>query len=212
MDIRGKLIVKKMNSIQALIGVTLFAISLQVNAIPISGEIGMGGSFIAVDSSWVETGTASATGVDFDPNLFIVGNATGDFAGVGLFGSITDFQFDPSLGVNDGFGGVAAVTSITDFWTIDSFSFELTSVSRGFTNDPDSFLVLEGTGIISSSVSGLDATLGTWVFTGNTTGGGSFSWSAGSAAQVPEPGVLALLGIGLIGFAGRKKYIYRTSI
>jgi len=190
-----------MKTIQALIGVTLFAISLQVNAVPITGEIGMGGNFIAVDSNWAQTGTAAATGVDFEPNLFIVSNSTGSFSSASLIGSIKDFQFDPVLGINDGSGGITPVTSITDFWTIDSFSFELTSVARGITNNPDNFLVLEGAGIITAA--GFDATLGSWVFTGDTTNGGTFSWSAGSAAQVPEPGILALLGIGLIGFARR---------
>ena len=194
-----------MNKIQLLIGGILSAVSLQVYAIPITGEIGMGGSFVTVDSSWAQTDTASATGVDFDPNLFIVGSATGDFAGVGLLGNITDFQFDPGLGINDGFDGITAVSSITDFWTIDAFSFELTSVTKGFTSDPDSFLILEGAGIISAA--GFDGTAGTWIFTGDTTGSGTFSWSAGTTALVPEPGVLALLGIGLIGFAARNKHI-----
>ena len=180
---------KKMNRIQMLIGVILLGASLQVFAVPISGEIGMGGNFIPVDSAWNPTGTAAATGIDFDPNLFITNTATGDFAGIGTLGAIQDFQFNPFVG------------TIVDFWTIDGFSFELTSVSKGITNDPNKFLVLNGSGIISKT--GFLDTLGTWVFTGDTTNSGIFSWSAGSDTQIPEPGMLALLAIGLIGFASR---------
>lgn len=188
--------------IQTLIGILFFSAALESFAVPITGSIGMGGNFIPVDSSWAATGTAAATGVDFNPNLFIVNSTSGDFAGSSFLGGITDFQFDPVLGINDGFGGVTAVSSIANFWTLDAFSFNLMSVTRGFTNDPNTFLVLNGTGVISAA--GFDDTSGTWSFTGDTTNAGTFTWSAGSAA-VTEPGLPALLGLGicLIGLAGR---------
>ncbi|UCB54104.1 MAG: PEP-CTERM sorting domain-containing protein [Thiotrichales bacterium] len=181
---------KIISKIKLLIGVVLFGASLQVYAIPsINGEIGMGGNFIPIDSGSNPTSIIAATGVDFDPNLFIVNSATGDFSGVGALGTILDFQFDPFAG------------PIIDFWTIDGFGFELTSVSKLATNDPNRFLILSGTGIISKS--GFADTLGIWNFTGDSTSGGAFSWSAGSTGLVPEPGVLALLAIGLIGLVGR---------
>lgn len=186
----------KMIKIRAFIGAVLFGAALQVFAIPsITGEIGMGGNFTPVDNSGTATGLASATGIDFYADSFIVLSTSGTFAdavdGVtSVFGSITDFQFDSFTG------------PIADFWSIDGFSFELTSITEGFTSDPDTFLLLEGTGVISKT--GYMDTLGTWSFSGDTTQGGTFSWSADSTAQVPEPGILALLGIGLIGLAGRK--------
>jgi hypothetical protein len=184
---------------------------MHVSAVPITGEIGMPGSFIPVDSSWSATGTASATGIDFDPDTFIVLSATGDFTGTAFtIGKITDFQFDPGLGINDGSDGITALGSIAGFWSVGGFSFELTSVTKGATSDPDSFLILEGTGVISSTAAHLDDTMGSWIFSGNTSGGGSFSWSAGSAASVPEPGLLALLGIGLIGFTVRPLFKHKT--
>lgn len=101
---------KNMNtkiSIQALLGALLLGATMQVSALPITGAIGMGGNFIAVDSNWDATGTAAATGIDFNPNLFIVTSKSGSFTGVAsTIGSITDFQFDPTLGINDGFDGV----------------------------------------------------------------------------------------------------------
>lgn len=189
-----------------IFGVLILSLSVSAYAVPITGEIGMGGSFVAVDSGWNATGTATATGVDFDPNLFLVNSATGSFTGVSSVGSITDFQFDPTLGVNDGSNGVTAVSSIVDFWTIDGFSFELTSVSKGITNNPNNFLILEGTGLMTAG--GFDDTLGSWSFTGDTTNSGTFSWSAGSAA-VSAPGSMVLLSIGLFGILGRK-YVWRS--
>lgn len=195
---------RAIQKIQILCSSLLLSTALEVVAVPITGDIGMGGNFIAVDSNWNATGTATATGIDFDPNLFIVNSATGDFSGVGFLGSIQDFQFDP-LGINDGSDGITAVSSIIDFWTIDGFSFELTSVSKGYTNNPNTFLILEGTGTISAA--GFDDTTGTWSFSGDTSGS-TFSWSAGSSTepeiQVPAPDVLMLLGIGLAGFTLRK--------
>jgi hypothetical protein len=187
--------------LKMLTGMLLLSLAVTVHAVPITGMIGFGGNFTAVDENWNSTGTANATGIDFDPNQLIVNNATGSFTGASGVGStITDFQFDPTLGINDGFNGVTSVTSILDFWTVDSFSFELTSVIKGNTSDPNRFLVLEGTGIISST--GFEDTFGTWAFTGDTvSGSGTFTWSGGTAAvPLPATAWIFITGLGLIGF------------
>ena len=103
------IVLKTIKKIQVLSGVVLFSAAMGVSAIPITGEIGMGGNFIAVDSSWNSTSIGLASGIDFDPNLFIVNNATGSFSGVSPVGTIKDFQFD------------SAFSSITDFWAVDGF-------------------------------------------------------------------------------------------
>jgi len=178
-------------------GLVLFAAS-NVMALPVTGTLEMTGGFYAIDSRGNAVDDASvATGVDFDFfgfDMFRATSADGDFAGLeGQVGTITDFQFDPF------------VTSIVDFWTIADFSFELTDVTRGFTNDPVNFLVLDGNGIISAA--GFDDTVASWSFTGDTSGSGIFSWSATSAVSVPEPNILLLLSASLIGLGIRKKIL-----
>ena len=165
-------------------------------ALPIVGSLDMGGGAYALDASGaIITDASQAVAIDFQPNNFYVLAADGDFAGL-LWqqGDIQDFAFDPFSG------------PISAFWTVGGFSFELTNVVRGTTNSPGSFLVLNGTGTISAV--GFDDTATTWSFTGDTTGNGSFSWNATSDAvstPVPEPGTLALLTLGVIGLALRKR-------
>ena len=178
------------------VGLLVLAAS-NVQALPsITGTMEMGGGFSPIDTNGTTVSADLATGVDFDFfgfDMFESTYADGDFSGLaGQLGNITDFQFDPF------------VAPIANFWTIDIFSFELTGVNRGFTNDPANFLVLDGEGMVSAT--GFADTLASWRFTGDTSGGGVFSWSATSAmSSVPEPGVLALMSVGLLAFGLRRK-------
>lgn len=188
-----------MNNFKQLILASIF-ILVTSNAIAIAlpsitGTLEMTGAFYAVDARGNRTSDASvATGIDFDLFGFDKFRATlgdGAYAGLaGQTGDITDFQFDSFAG------------PIADFWTIDDFSFELTGVTRIPTSNPGAFLALDGMGIISAA--GFENTAASWSLTGDTSGGGIFSWSATSATSVPEPGVLALLSLGLIGIGLRK--------
>jgi hypothetical protein len=181
--------VNKMQKLQILITALLLSAAMHVSAIPITGEIGMTGSFTALKSdSTVTSDLTQAVAIDFADDKFTLNTATGDFTSLtlGSTGTITDVEFDPFTG------------PVASFWTIDAFSFELTSLTKVFANT--NVLFLRGTGTISAA--GFDDTAGEWLFSGNTTGG-SFAWSAGTTA-IPEPGMLMLLGIGLIGLTSRR--------
>ena len=183
-----------------ILGAFFTLMSSNVFAIAITGQMEMTGGFHAVDSSGAVVSAANtATGIDFDFfgfDMFRVTGADGDFAGLaGQVGNITDFQFDPF------------VAPIADFWTIDNFAFELTDVVRGTSSDPVNFLVLNGVGMLSAP--GFADTVASWRLSGDTSGGGIFSWSATSATTtsttVPEPALLVLLSIGLLGFGVRSR-------
>lgn len=185
-----------MNRFKRLIlGAFFTLMSSNVFALAITGQMEMTGGFFAIDRSGEAVSAANlATGIDFDLfgfNAFRVTSADGDFAGLaGQVGNITDFQFAPF------------VTPIADFWTIDDFAFELTDVVRGASSDPVNFLVLNGVGMLSAP--GFADSVTSWRLSGDTSGGGIFSWSS-TSTTVPEPALLVLLSIGLIGFGVRNR-------
>ena len=170
--------------------------SFSVQALPITGSLDMGGNAYAFDEKGGNqvNDPASANFIDFTDDQFGVVTAKGLFTPhIGSVGDIKDLPFDPFI------------NSITDFWKIGDFSFDLTGVVRGTSSDPSKFLVLNGAGIIKDSSGVYDDTNATWSFTADTTGQGSFTWNA--VSSVPEPGMLALLSIGLIGFGLRRSKI-----
>ncbi len=160
------------------------------------------GAFSISGFGWAPTGGTGiidSTGVNFStvaPGyefIYSIGTCVGDFCGLlseNLFnpsgGNIQDFVYDPLAG------------SIAAFWTLEDvndqiFSFQLDSVT--IRKRDNNSLVLSGRGVLTHP--DFDPTEGVWEFSGQQSGG-SFSWSA-SNSFVPEPGTLALLGLGLLG-------------
>ena len=137
---------------------------------------------------------AVADGLDFiTPGL--VTFATDDFAATLGFGTVvamTDFTFNPFAAVNP-------------LWSAGGFNFALNSLE--IVGQNVTMLELRGTGLISSA--GFDDTMGSWSFSADTlTGAASFAWSSTTAPApiaAPEPGMLLLIGMGLIGGLGARR-------
>ncbi|MGB5259849.1 MAG: PEP-CTERM sorting domain-containing protein [Gammaproteobacteria bacterium] len=183
-----------------IIAAILAGSAMAVQAVPITGSIQMGGLVNTVDPFGNSTTLGSATGLAFVPLIpntnknMMVYLATGDFTQMGptpLFGNIQNFQFNPFVG------------NVTNFWTAGGFSFALNSLAINTQNN--NFLNISGTGTITAPAnSGLSATTGYWSLSAQSGGstGSIFSWS--SSSGVPEPGPLALLGIGLFAIGAMR--------
>jgi VPDSG-CTERM motif len=177
-------------------------------AVPITGEFSKTGifePFLCTAGVCVQSTLGAANAVDVttmtgtpSPGVtgpITAGSATGDFLTVldlnGDIGQMRDFSFA-------GTGSASfPLAPIATFEVFPNVTFALASLS--IVTQSTLVLVLTGTGTFTAP--GFDPTLGTFVFTGQTAGGSSFSFSASQAAAgVPDGGAtLGLLGIGMLG-------------
>ncbi len=182
-----------------LLGIGLLILSGSASAALITGSINIGGG-----SQVISNGTTS-TGIDFN-----CGSTCG--------GSVN--MFPPPSGSFSGLGGLSTSSgnlTLYSFlysnipsqviWSINynnlQYSFTLTSINVDSGNSGNfSQLALSGGGVfnitnLDGSSAGYTAASGSWVYTQS---GASFS-----SQSVPEPGTIALLGIGLIGIGAIRK-------
>ncbi len=173
-----------MKKFQILLAASLFILSSVASAVPITGIILFNGG-LTTDTGDVLT----ATTFTFNSPVTVVG-ATGSFAP--LFpGTVTYSVLDVNA------------LPVLPLWTKiigpTTYKFDLNNIATDTSVSP--FRSISGTGMFTI---GADTGFGTWSFTSQSPGaGGTFSFSA---SQAPEPAILGLLGLGLIGIGATRKF------
>jgi len=207
-----------MKKIMKSIGILMLIVgSSAAIAVPITGSISFAGGSAFLTDTTIEFR-------NLDMNDAIVQSVDGSFADQGVITQndyITNF-FVPGAPPNlDAIRSTVADFTSFDFmenpfvaidplWTIKGFQFKLESLDVGPivpsvpASGTTSLFSLVGTGTLSHL--DYDDTAYTWSFDGEVfpNSGVNFIVSA-SPVAVPEPGTLALLGLGLMGFVATNR-------
>lgn len=134
---------------------------------------------------------------------------TGPWSGSGTFSGGTSFSFDSFFNIGGGLSSITIGSGASQFYGDFTSSFLIDgSCGRNCTAWTASVASLAGSGYIGVGTVTLDLTsagFGVFDITGGTANVGT--GTAGTTSNVPEPGSLATLAIGLTGLAlivGRK--------
>ncbi len=170
-----------------LIGVTAF----NAAALQFTGDISFSGGVTPKDSGGFATyNYLNAIQLTF-PSLAVITAVDGQYAGLPTYTQIVTFNtvtYNP------------VTVPITPLWTFVNGSLTYSFGATSMTVSDWSANSIKLVGVGSASITGFDASPGTWLITGNSAGQtASFS---SSAAVVPEPSTLLLMGSGLLSLFG----------
>lgn len=173
------------NVIKALLVCYLSILSMMVNADTIDGSFGIGGALTATMAP-LGTDLSDVTAISLSSVFGSAVNGIGDASNVTFF----------SAGAGGSTVSLAGLVP-NAFFTIEGWSFELTSLS--IIDQESDLLTLKGTGRLSGN--GFDATDAIWSF--STRSLNSYGMSIETViTTVPVPAAVWLFGSGLIGLAG----------
>lgn len=198
--------VLRKNLFTTIAGFMLLSGSLAANADPILGQIDLSGTEVTVDYN--ADGDAVGLSFGLEGVSFVMPGGTGTFAAIPDFTTVSFANF------------LFSDETIVPLWTL-SFSNDLGETFVEFSFNVDNFTVaVAGSGLIISGTGMLfatdyEATSGSFSFsTSSCADCSSFTWSSNAAATVPEPGTLALFGIGLLGLGltSRRRRISQPGI
>ncbi|TPW16513.1 MAG: PEP-CTERM exosortase interaction domain protein [Halothiobacillaceae bacterium] len=186
-----------MKSLKTLTVAALFAVSGSAFAVPITGTINITGTNQLLDGMGSPSTVAASKKIDFIGPGTVVAPSDSDFAGaLGGTATMTDFTFDVFAG------------SVTPLWSVTvgptTWSFDLTALQFSkFTVASNDFLVISGKGI--AHMTGKDDTNAEWSYS-TQNGTLSVKSTSYSSTTVPAPGLLALVGLGLVGMGVARRF------